>query len=133
MVMMSITIWWFNNILTIDNKTNEYIELFFIHITYELKNITGIFNDQEKKGKINLEEILIKNDNYLSNLSLIEINNSDIKKQTSQTQNNLTLLMDNLEKDIINQFNDFPDLLKTKTRDIIFEGFNSKNDLRNLE
>ena len=41
--------------------------------------------------------------------------------------------MNNLEKDIINQFNDFPDLLKTKTRDIIFEGFNSKNDLRNLE
>ena len=41
----------FNNILTIDNKTNEYIESFFIHITDELKNITGIFNDQEKKGK----------------------------------------------------------------------------------
>ena len=45
MVMMSITIWWFNNILTIDNKTNEYIESFFIHITDELKNITKIFND----------------------------------------------------------------------------------------
>ncbi len=74
MVMMSITIWWFNNILTIDNKTNEYIELFFIHITYELKNITGIFNDQEKKGKINLEEIFTINENYLSNLSLVEIN-----------------------------------------------------------
>ena len=122
-----------NNILKIDNKINEYIESFFIHITDELKNITKTFNDEEKKGKINLEEILTINDNYLSNLSLIEINNSDIKKRTSQIHNNLTLLMDNLEKDIINQFNDFPDLLKTKTRDIIFEGFNSKNDLRNLE
>ena len=104
-----------NNILKIDNKINEYIESFFIHITDELKNITKTFNDEEKKGKINLEEILTINDNYLSNLSLIEINNSDIKKQTSQIQNNLTLLMDNLEKDTINNFIDFPDLLKTKT------------------
>ena len=39
--------------------------------------------------------------------------------------------MNNLEKD--NQFNDFPDLLKTNIRDIIFEDINSKNDLHNLE
>ena len=84
-------------------------------LNIQLKNITKIFNDEEKKGKINLEEILIKNDNYLSNLSLVEINNSDINKQRSQIQNNLTLLMDNLEKDTINNFIDFPDLLKTKT------------------
>ena len=54
-----------NNILKIDNKINEYIESLFIHITDELKNITKTFNDEEKKGKINLEEILTINDNYL--------------------------------------------------------------------
>ncbi len=53
-------------------------------LNIQLKNITKIFNDEEKKGKINIEEILIKNDNYLSNLSLVEINNSNINKQRSQ-------------------------------------------------
>ncbi len=122
-----------NNLLKIDNKVNEYIESFFIKINDDLKNITNKFNEEKQNGKLNLEQILTIKDNYLSNLSLVEINNSDMKKQTSQIQNNLSLLMENLEKEIINKFKDFSNFLNEETQDIIFEGFNSKNDLRNLE
>ena len=119
-----------------NNELNKYLILFFnSKIISVLKNINTAFNEQVQIMQIQLNNNL-KNytfDNVIDK-TLINITNSQIINKIFYTQNNLKKIFKEFRYEIIKKFEDLPQLLKNKTKDIYFEGFNdSRYNLRKLE
>ena len=118
----------------VTNERKECIDNFYRDII--VPNITTIsqgFEYQKEFGQRNLSKALSTfTVNSLSEESIKEYENSDMKMRVISVQSSLYLLVEQLKEEIIEQFKNFPTLLANKCKYMKIEGFDKPSDSERL-